>query len=153
MSKTPKKNAPGVPKSDKTNSHRQDSYGVNNKIVSENIPETSRMLTHKGISFNLLYYNSKKLQEILITSGQCRIQFRYDPTDLSAIYIKDGFPPVEFSIPAINQKYARELSLPEHLQNLIIAKDKKDVDRASLIKVKKKIKELVMKDAKRLRNR
>jgi putative transposase len=115
-----------------------------------------RVISRKGIEFYGLYYNSAELarlrsnyeQEDLRRKENSRIRekatIKYDPTDLSKIYVLDPTNYQYIIVPAINQEYTKGLTLWQHkvIKKLATIESKK-VDLVALALAKLKIQEIV----------
>lgn len=115
-----------------------------------------RVISRRGIEFAGLYYNSPELARLRSTfekedhrrkSGQRpreKATIKYDPTDLSIIYVFDPTTHQFIAVPAVNQQYTQGLTLWQHrvIKNLAATEAKK-VDIVALALAKQKIQEIV----------
>ncbi|MHB8629866.1 MAG: transposase [Aggregatilineales bacterium] len=105
-----------------------------------------RTLTRQGIEWETLYYHSADLARLRVTASEKRVRFRYDPDDLGQIYVYDpsSLERHWLIIPAVNQDYARGLSLYKHrvIRQMVLA-DKRSVDIYALAQAKAQLQELV----------
>lgn len=72
-------------------------------------------LTHKGVPFKGLLYNSPELQEIRRAVGEkIDVEIRVDETNLGSVYVL--WPQLEkpFRVPALRREYAEGISLAQH---------------------------------------
>lgn len=102
-------------------------------------------LTHKGIELNCLLYNSRELVDLRRQLGdKLKVEVRVDESDVGHIYVMlpDGSGYIE--VPALNQDYAKSLSL--WLHNICRRYTKLNLegnDPATWAKAKVEIRELV----------
>ncbi len=106
----------------------------------------NRRLTHKGIEFEGLLYNSPDLQELRKARGATLdVEIRVDEDDLSAIYLiyDRNFAP--YKVPALLKSYAEGLSLWKHNvnKNYIARTIKSDVNERSLLEARRDLSDLV----------
>jgi putative transposase len=74
-----------------------------------------RKLTHKGIEFQGLFYNSPELTELRHRIGNgVEVEIRVDESDLGSIYVLSSKSPVSYRIPCIDPEYASGISLWQH---------------------------------------
>lgn len=125
-----------------------------------------RTIQRYGIELHGLLYNSEKLIPLRNAvshnkkekNKSKKILLKYDPSDLSAIYVYDRFHSKDYiAIPAVNQDYASNLSLYQHEKNKEFArKQGKEVDIVALSEAKNKIQEIVereLKETKKVKSR
>jgi putative transposase len=115
-----------------------------------------RVITRKGVELYGLYYNSSELARLRSNyerednrrRGGLRERekatIKYDPTNLSAIYVFDPDSHQFIVVPALNQEYTQGLTLWQHkvIKNLAAIESKK-VDIVALALAKQKIQEIV----------
>lgn len=115
-----------------------------------------RVISKNGIEFVGLYYNSSELvhlrtlyeKEDLRRKGGKREKekatIKYDPTDLSRIYVLDPNNYEFIVVPAVNQEYTQGLTLWQHkvIKNLAAMESNK-IDIVALALAKQKIQEIV----------
>ncbi len=115
-----------------------------------------RVISRRGVEFSGLYYNSPELarlrssfekEDIRRKSGfrqREKATIKYDPTDLSVIYVFDPTTHKFIVVPAVNQQYTQGLTLWQHrvIKNLAATESKK-VDIVALALAKQKIQEIV----------
>jgi hypothetical protein len=128
------------------------------------LPDELRTVQLSGIEFETLRYQSPALSALRSylqsrtykeqhKSGDRqdesrieKVQIKYDPMDLSTLYVYDARPDHEdwLPVPAVNQEYTKGLSIHEHkvIRNYIL-KQKKEVDIDELAAAKKHIKGIV----------
>jgi putative transposase len=104
-----------------------------------------RTLTRQGIEWETLIYYSPEVARLRAALPGGRVRFRYDPDDLGEIYLCD--PQVGggwLTLPAVNQAYARGLSLYKHrvIRQAVLA-EKRSVDIYALAEAKARLQELV----------
>lgn len=90
-----------------------------------------------GIRYKYLYYQSKSFTELKhelnVRGEKNSVEFKYDPTDLSKIYVHNPFDHSYIEVLCHDQEYTKGLN--EYAHKVILEKlndEKKDVDPASL---------------------
>jgi putative transposase len=74
-----------------------------------------RVLTHKGIEFEGLFYGSPELNELRIKEGSnLEVEIRVDESDIGLIYVVWPKTNITFRAPARNIEYANGISLWQH---------------------------------------
>jgi putative transposase len=104
-----------------------------------------RTRTRQGIAWETLYYHSPELARLRAVTNGGRVRIRYDPEDVGEIYVYDPFEGGRWlTIPAVNQAYARGLSLYKHrvIRQAVLA-DKRSIDIYALAEAKVRLQELV----------
>ncbi len=115
-----------------------------------------RVITKKGVEFHGLFYNSPELARLRSTfevedlrrqsnkRSREKATIKYDPTDLSKIYIFDPEQHQFILVPAVSQEYTRGLTLWQHrvIKNLAASEAQK-VDIVALALAKEKIQKIV----------
>ncbi len=115
-----------------------------------------RVISRRGVELYGLYYNSSELarlrsnyetEDMRRRGGRRpreKATIKYDPTDLSKIYVLDPTSHQFIVIPAMNQEYTQGLTLWQHrvIKNLA-AIEAKRVDIEALALAKQKIQEIV----------
>jgi putative transposase len=115
-----------------------------------------RVITRRGVELYGLYYNSCGLARLrsnyevedMRRRGGLRqrekVTIKYDPTDLSKIYVLDPTSHQFIVVPAMNQEYTQGLTLWQHrvIKNLAAIESKR-VDIVALALAKQKIQEIV----------
>jgi putative transposase len=107
------------------------------------------MLTHKGIEFAGLFYNSPEMTELRRREGpELRVDIRVDEGDIGAIYVLWPGAPQPYVVPSLLSEYASGLSLWAHE---ICKKQKKerfpeDHDVSRLLEVKQYIQKRIEDD-------
>ncbi|MDD5249121.1 MAG: Mu transposase C-terminal domain-containing protein [Rhodocyclaceae bacterium] len=72
-------------------------------------------LRPEGILFTGLIYQNDRLQKLRRTIGaKARVEFRYDPRDMSIVYVFDALARQLFVVPSANLEYTRGLTLYQH---------------------------------------
>jgi hypothetical protein len=105
-----------------------------------------RTLTRLGIEWQGLIYNSPDLTPMRIRENGKEVTFKFNPSDISAIFVFDKTLNNYIRVPALNQKITKGVSLWEHRVVLRNAKeDSKKVDSAALALAKKKIQDIISK--------
>lgn len=113
-----------------------------------------RTITPKGIEFMGLFYNSRELVHLLSsgTAGKThRVRFKYNPDDLSLIWVYDEVENRYIEVKAVNQQYTRGLSVWKH--RVVVNRSKKvkeKVDAEALLEAKAEINRIVERDKKEL---
>lgn len=111
------------------------------KVLIGNI--TTRKITRRGVEFEGLIYNSWELSRFC-SSESGKTTVKYDPTDLSQVYVFDKTTQQFLSIPALSQEYTKGLSL---WQNKVIKQlarqEAEKVDIVALALAKEKIQKIV----------
>jgi putative transposase len=75
----------------------------------------ARVLSHKGIEFEGLSYNSPDLTELRMRYGEkLKVDIRFDEADLGTIAVLSPDKTDSFKVPALNCNYASGLSLWQH---------------------------------------
>lgn len=75
----------------------------------------SRTLTHKGIEFEGLFYNSPELTELRRKEGaNLMVEIRVNESDIGSIYVLSPKTSKAYSVPALNHDYACGISLWQH---------------------------------------
>jgi putative transposase len=74
-----------------------------------------RVLTHKGIEFEGLFYSSPELNDLRIQGGaNLEVEIRVDESDIGLIYVVWPKTNSTYRVPARNMKYANGISLWQH---------------------------------------
>jgi len=128
------------------------------------LPGELRTLQLNGIEFETLRYQSPALSALRIylqsraykeqrksgdkqdESRKAKVRIKYDPMDLSTLYVYDPRPNHEdwLPVPAVNQEYTKGLSIDEHkVIRSYLLRQKKDVDIDELAVAKKYIRGIV----------
>ncbi len=75
----------------------------------------SRSLTHKGIEFEGLFYNSPELTELRRKEGaNLKVEIRVNESDIGSIYVLSPKTSKAYSVPALDPDYAGGISLWQH---------------------------------------
>jgi putative transposase len=75
----------------------------------------SRSLTHKGIEFEGLFYNSPELAELRRREGaNLTVEIRINESDIGSIYILSPKTSKAYTVPALDCEYASGISLWQH---------------------------------------
>jgi len=75
----------------------------------------TRTLTHKGIEFEGLFYNSPELTEMRRKEGaNLAVEIRINEGDIGSIYVLSPKTSRAYSVPALDQDYATGISLWQH---------------------------------------
>ena len=74
-----------------------------------------RTVTRSGIEFKGILYNDENLSKFRReTQADGKVRIKYDPEDLSVIYVIDTLTKKFFAVSAVNQKYTNGLTLWQH---------------------------------------
>jgi putative transposase len=108
----------------------------------------SGSIQRTGIRYMYLHYQSPKLRtlqhELLKRGKKNMVKFKYDPTDLSKIYVYDEFNHRYFEVLCTDQEYSRGLN--EYAHRVIKKKayeEAKRVDMSALAAAKAEIMEMI----------
>ncbi len=75
----------------------------------------SRSLSHKGIEFEGLFYNSPELIELQRKEGKkLTVEIRVNESDIGSIYVLSPKTSKAYSVPALDREYASGISLWQH---------------------------------------
>jgi putative transposase len=75
----------------------------------------SRSLTHKGIEFEGLFYNSPELTELRRKEGaNLTVEIRINESDIGSIYVLSSKTSKAYAVPALDREYASGISLWQH---------------------------------------
>jgi putative transposase len=104
-------------------------------------------VTEHGIELKGLYYNNKELVMLRTKLKGEPVDFKYDPRDISIIYVYDAVNKNYLPIPAVNQSYAKGLSMRQHdVIRSFRRKESDQVNRLSLIEAKNMIFQIIQED-------
>jgi putative transposase len=105
-----------------------------------------RSISSSGIEFQSLFYNCKELGLIRrkLRPNE-KVIFKYDPTDISVVYVYDKSNDCYLPVPALDQEYTNKLTLWQHLviRNYARKIAKSHVDRDALCRAKKHLQTIV----------
>lgn len=102
-----------------------------------------RKITRRGIEFEGLIYNSSELAR-LRSQVRAKTTVKYDPTDLSRLYVFDPNTYQFLEVPALNQEYTKGLSLWQHkVIKQLACQEAEKVDLVALALAKEKIQKIV----------
>jgi putative transposase len=94
------------------------------------LSETDKKKNDKGgVTYNYIQYDNDELYKLRAEIGFKKVWFKYDREDLGQIRVLDERNPqkkIYFTVPALKQSYARDLSLHQH--KTILAFNKKYLD-------------------------
>lgn len=114
-----------------------------------------KRVTHKGIEINNMLYNSPELMQLRRQYGEeLTVEIRVDESDIGHLYVilKDNKGYIE--VPALNQDYAKGLTLWLHdICRSYAKKHFKKVDVYSYARAKTEIREIVENELKLKRNK
>lgn len=109
------------------------------------LPSAERVLQPRGIEWEWNYYRSPALARLREFYRHERVRFKYDPDDLSTIYVRDttsGEGWVEFH--STNPDYTQGLSLAKHrMIRQQVAATRQQIDQQSLIHAKNHIQSII----------
>lgn len=114
-----------------------------------------RSLFHYGVEIDGLRYNHSDLSPLRdqLKRGE-KVKIKYQPGDISQIYIYNPFDQTYICAPAVNQAYAQGLSRWKHQLIRTFLKAERDrVDEAGLAWAKRKMREIVAEAKERKRGR
>jgi putative transposase len=113
------------------------------KVLIGNI--TKRQITRHGVEFQGLLYNSHELARIRSsTSTKAKTTVKYDPTDLSRIYVFDSTIHQFLEVPALSQEYTKGMTLWQHqVVKRLASIEAEKVDIVALALAKEKIQKIV----------
>lgn len=109
----------------------------------------SREIRKTGIQFYELFYSSAELARLRIRmkGKKKKVMFKYNPNDISCIFVWDVKNQHYVKVLACNQDYTKGLSLWKHKIILRVIKKKMDeVNKENLMKAKKIIESIVEKE-------
>ena len=112
----------------------------------------SRVIQSAGIEFENLWYQDSRLSRLrhLLNSSQPHIpvQFKYNPGDLSRIWVLDPDKMRYLEVLAEDQEYTQGLSIWKHrlIKRYVREEMKRDIDEESLILAKEELYQLVHKE-------
>lgn len=103
-----------------------------------------RKISGSGIEFENLFYNCEELAG-LRRKGDTTVSLKYDPTDLGVIYVYDPQRDRYIAVPALDQKYAKGLTLWQHkvIKRYVRVVMRQQVDTDSLRQARKTIRRIV----------
>jgi len=116
----------------------------------------ARTVTHKGVEKHGLLYNSPELNDVRMEIGsKFKATIRNDDGDLGHIHVIHPVTETPIRVPALNQSYAKGLSLWQHC---VIKEYKKNnlpnrQGIEALVEAKERIRELVLRDFYRKKTR
>lgn len=106
-----------------------------------------RVIGPSGVELFTLYYNCEELAVLRRRPNGREEKFavKYDPCDISAVYVYDRQRDKYITVPALDQEYAKGLSLWQHkvIQSYARRDAKGRVNMEALRRAKKKIQEIV----------
>lgn len=104
-----------------------------------------RTVTRRGIEFEGLIYNSSELARLRSElKKSTKTKVKYDPTDLSMVYVLDSANCQFIEVPALHQEYTQGLTLWQHKVVKQLARNEADtVDIIALALAKEKIQIIV----------
>jgi len=109
----------------------------------------ARAVRRTGIAFACLRYQSPDLTPLRQRlGGAATARIKYDPADLGTLYVFDAEPPGRWlHVPAIDQAYARGLSLWAHrVIRAQVLRERGRVDMSALAAAKAQIEEVVQRE-------
>jgi putative transposase len=90
----------------------------------------SRTLTHKGVEFEGLFYNSPELTELRRKEGSnLAVEIRINESDIGSIYVLSPKTSKAYSVPALDQDHAAGISLWQHKVIKNYQRQHSDADR------------------------
>lgn len=111
-------------------------------LLSRN--EKPHKITVQGIELKNLRYNSKELQKLGSRQKGKKVAIKYDPRDISMIFVYDPVEREYLHVPACNQEYTKGLSMRQHdvIRNFR-SFESNDSNRLSLTQAKELIYKIV----------
>ncbi len=109
--------------------------------------EDERVLTHQGVEFDSLFYNSSELGVLRTRSNNTyKVKFRHDPEDIGFIWVFDDRIADYLKVPCTDYEYANGLTRRQHklIRANILAAGKKDEDTESLLISKEKFRKKIV---------
>lgn len=109
----------------------------------------TRRLTHKGIEINNLFYNSREAGEVIRRlGGEHDVTVRFADDELGHIYILVPDTNQYITIPAVDQAYAKGMSLWQHkiCRRYAVKELAGRTDTLALAEAKRRIRDLVEED-------
>ncbi len=73
-----------------------------------------RMLSHKGIEFQGLFYNSRQLSQVYRREGKKKVTFKVNVSDISMIAVFDPPSGGYLYVPAVKFEYAKRKTMWQH---------------------------------------
>ncbi|MBK5143731.1 DDE-type integrase/transposase/recombinase [Budviciaceae bacterium BWR-B9] len=107
-----------------------------------------RTLSHEGIQFKNLFYNSPEVRLLRIRQGhRTKANIRIDLEDLGHIWLYNQHSYAYVKIPCVQSEYAANLSLRQHEKIIALLKEKKKflTNTHSLLEAKSKLQVLISK--------
>ena len=105
-----------------------------------------RAISPSGIELFTLRYNSPELAALRLNlkKGE-KVALKYDPQDISIIYVHDRFEDRTIEVPALNQEYTRKLTIWQHhvIRKYARRAVQDCVDIEALCRAKEKIQQIV----------
>src|SRR6266542_6004864 len=105
-----------------------------------------RAISPSGIELFTLRYNSPELAALRLNlkKGE-KVALKYDPQDISIIYVHDHFEDRTIEVPALNQEYTRKLTIWQHhvIRKYARLAVQDCVDLEALCRAKEKIQQIV----------
>lgn len=104
-----------------------------------------RVISRQGIELFGLFYNLDELAILRRETKGEKVKIKYDPTDISIIYVADAKHGLFIPVPAVDQEYTKGLSLFQHdvIRNYARKIAEEFVDSDALWRARKKIGEIV----------
>jgi len=106
----------------------------------------NRAISPSGIELFTLRYNSPELAALRLNleKGE-KVALKYDPQDISIIYVHDRFEDRTIEVPALNQEYTRKLTIWQHdvIRKYARHAVQDCVDIEALCRAKEKIQQIV----------
>jgi putative transposase len=105
-----------------------------------------RAIGPSGIELFTLRYNSPELAMLRLSLGKGeRVALKYDPQDISVIYVYDRVEDRMIEVPALNQEYTRKLTIWQHhvIRKYARRAVQDCVDIEALCRAKEKIQQIV----------
>lgn len=110
---------------------------------------TTRKISRRGVELFGIIYNNAELASLRST-GKCaeKTTVKYDPSDLSRIYVFDSQAHRFQEVPALNQEYTKGLTLWQHqVIKQLARQESEQVDIVALALAKEKIQRIVARES------
>jgi len=102
-------------------------------------------LRKDGIRLDYLFYDSDELLSYRMQVGYGKVKIKFDPDDIGEIHVFNETKLKYFTVPAVDQEYARGLSTWQHqvIKNYVKKRVKVYVDEEALYRAKRNIGRMV----------
>lgn len=108
-------------------------------------PFDERRVWHYGVDFEGLRYDSRDLVYLRTELGEQKTKIKYNPSDLSQIYVHNPFDGSYITVPALAGEYAQNLSLWKHKVIKRVAQQFEDEeDLVALWRARQQIQDIIL---------